>query len=580
MTTSPKPYPQLAEYIPALDWLTHYKRGDLLGDLIAGIIVAIMLVPQSMAYALLAGLPPQVGLYASIAPPIVYGLLGTSRVLAVGPVAIDSLLVVAGLSQFAAESSAEYLLLALTLALMVGIIQMFMGVIKAGSLVNFLSYPVLSGFTNAAAIVIAVSQVKHVLGISLPRSEAMYTAAADTLTRLGDTNPVTLGLGLGSIATLLFFQRGLPGLLTRAGLPPAVVTALGKTGPLVIVFAGTLLVWALNLHSTQAVAIVGEVPAGLPGFSTPSLDPADIQKLFPIAITISLVGFMESISIGKSLASKRRQKLDPNQELIALGAANIAASLTGGYSVTGGLSRSVVNDSAGARTGLASLITAGLIALTLLFFTGLFYYLPNAVLAAMILVATAKLIDASVLRRAWRYNKADALSLVITFWAVLLIGIQNGIFLGIFAALALFLWRTSRPHIAVVGRVGESEHFRNVERYETQTCPHVLAVRVDESLYFANFQYLESYLLNKIAAQPAVQHLVLVCSGVNTIDTSALEGLETFITELRAADVGFYMSNVKGPVMDRLREVGFVQHLGEDHVYLTIHQAMQDLSCA
>ncbi|MFP4323428.1 MAG: SulP family inorganic anion transporter [Anaerolineales bacterium] len=569
----------LADYLPVLAWARHYKREDLSGDLIAGVIVAIMLVPQSMAYALLAGLPPQVGLYASIAPPIVYGLLGTSRVLAVGPVAIDSLLVVAGLSQFAAESSAEYLLLALTLAFMVGVIQLFMGFIKAGSLVNFLSYPVLSGFTNAAALVIIVSQIKHVLGIQIPRSESVITAAADTLAQVGQVNPYTLGIGLGSIVTLLFFQHDVPNFLKRVNAPAALITPLSKAGPLVIVFAGTLMVWGLGLQNNSDVAIVGEVPPGLPGFSTPSLDPADIQKLFPIAVTISLVGFMESISIGKSLASKRRQKLDPNQELIALGTANIAAALTSGYSVTGGLSRSVVNDSAGARTGLASLITATLIALTLLFFTGLFYYLPNAVLAAIILVATAKLIDGSVLRRAWRYNKADAWSLIITFWAVLLIGIQNGIFLGIFAALALFLWRTSRPHVAVVGRVGDSEHFRNVERYETQTCPHVLAVRVDESLYFANFQYLESCLLNMIADQPEVEHLVLVCSGVNTIDTSALEGLETFISELRSAGVVFYMSNVKGPVMDRLRAVGFVAKLGEERVFLTIHQAMQHLNC-
>jgi SulP family sulfate permease len=570
----------LSRYVPSLIWLRNYRRADLPGDVMAGLIVAIMLVPQGMAYAILAGLPPQVGLYASILPLIVYGLLGTSRALAVGPVAIVSLLVASAITPLAGGDVALYLQLALTLALLAGVIQVAMGLLRLGFLVNFLSHPVLSGFTSAAAIVIGLSQVKTLLGIKLPSSDGFFQSVALTVERAGETQPVTLAIGLGSIALLFYFRGGLGKHLRRLGLSNQLVTIITKSGPLVVAALGTLLVAAFDLHERAGVGIVGDVPAGLPPLSAPSFSPDVLTALLPAALTISLVGYMESISVAKALASKRRQKVDADQELVALGAANLAAAFSSGYPVTGGFSRSSVNFSAGANSGLASLITAGLIALTVLLLTPTFYYLPNTVLAAIIIVAVIGLIDLHTLRHVWRYNKADAASLLVTFAAVLALGVDVGILVGVAASIALYLWRTSRPHMAVVGRVGDSEHFRNILRHDVQTCPHVVAVRVDESLYFANTAYLESRLLGMVAERPEVRHLLLICSAVNFIDASALETLEVMLQELRDAGANLWLAEVKGPVMDRLLAIGFVDALGHDHVFLSTHQAMNALSCA
>ncbi|NDJ62156.1 MAG: solute carrier 26 family protein [Chloroflexi bacterium] len=571
---------RLSRYLPFLEWLLNYQRANLSGDLIAGVIVAVMLVPQSMAYALLAGLPAQSGLYISIVPLVIYGLLGTSRTLAVGPAAMVSLLVATGISQIGPQSLAETILVAITLALLTGLIQLGMGLFRLGFMVNFLSHPVLSGFVSAAGIVIAASQLKHILGIDIPRSEHFYEQIVYAVEHISQINFVALAISVGSIGILLYFRSGLGALLHRIGLAEGVIVPLTKTGPLVVVVLGTLLVWGFGLRDSAGISIVGTVPAGLPPLTMPSFDLADWSAMLPVALTIALVGYMESISIAKSLASKRRQKIDPDQELVALGTANIGAAFTGGYPIAGGLSRSVVNFTAGANTGLASIITAALIGLTLLVLTPLFFYLPNAVLAAIILVAVTKLFDFETPRHAWQYNKADAISLGATFAAVLLVGIETGILVGAGAALALYLWRTSRPHVAIIGRIGETEHFRNVLRHETTTDPRVLMVRIDESLYFPNAQYLEDVLLSAVADNPAVDHLVLVCSAVNYIDTSALEVLRGLLHELRDAGVTFHLAEVKGPVMDRLEQVGFLDEFGRDHIYLSAHQAMQTLSAA
>jgi SulP family sulfate permease len=334
------------------------------------------------------------------------------------------------------------------------------------------------------------------------------------------------------------------------------------------------------LNGQAGIKIVGEVPAGLPSLTLPILDLNLWQLLLPTAVAISFVGYMESISVGKSLASKRRQKVDANQELVALGAANLGATLTGGYPVTGGFSRSVVNFSAGANTGLASIITAGLIALTVIFLTPLFYYLPQAVLAAIIIVAVFGLIDVATFKHVSRYNKADAASLLITFFAVLIIGVEAGIVVGVIATILLFLWRTNRPHVAIVGRVGESETYRNVRRHQVKTCPHVIAMRIDESLYFANTKFLEDKVLCSITDRPEVKHLVLIGIAVNFIDASALETLESLIDELRDAGVQLNLAEIKGPVMDRLKAIGFVDKIGAEHIFLSTHEAMQALDCA
>lgn len=564
----------IKRYLPFLDWLVHYRRVDLSGDLMAGLIVAIMLVPQGMAYAMLAGLPPQVGLYASIVPLFVYGLLGSSRVLAVGPVAIVSLIVASGIMPLANGDVATYVLLALTLALMVGIVQFGMGLFRVGFLVNFLSHPVLVGFTAAAAIIIGFSQLKHVLGYSVPRFEHFYEQVGYTLSHLGDINWVALSIGLASVAILLFFKYRAAAIFKGWGISESWAVPLSKSAPLIIVIGFTMLVQLLSLDQTAGVKVVGDVPAGLPPLTMPTFDLSLWALLLPTALTISFVGYMESVSVAKSLASKRRQKIDADQELIALGAANVGAAFTGGYPVTGGFSRSVVNFSAGANTGLASIITGLLILVAVLFLTPLFYYLPNAVLGAIILVAVINLIDLKAFKHIWDYNSGDAAALIITFFAVLFAGIERGILIGAGVALLIFIWRTSKPHMAVLGRVGDSEIYRNVLRYDVKTWPEVISIRVDESLYFANAKYLEDTVLGLIADQPAVKHFVLVGSSINFIDASALETLESLREELANAGVDLHLARVIGPVLDRLRAIGFVDAIGEDHIHFSPHDAM------
>ncbi len=563
----------LRTLLPAWHWLAHYPREYFVGDMLAGFIVAVMLVPQGMAYALLAGLPPEVGLYASILPLIIYGLLGSSRTLAVGPVAIVSLLVATGIAPLAEAGSGAFLQLALTLALLVGLIQALMGLVRLGFLVNFLSHPVLAGFTSAAALVIGFSQLKHLLGIPMPRLE-FFELLRYAVLHLPETNWVTLALGGSSILILLFFKMGLGQQLRRWGLPAPWVLPITKSAPLVIVVLGTALVWGLQLDQRAGVAIVGDVPVGLPSFTLPTVDLAVWQQLLPTALVISFVGYMESIAVAKSLASKRRQKVSANQELVALGVANLGAMLTGGYPVTGGFSRSVVNYDAGANSGLASIITAVLIALTVIFLTPVFYFLPQAVLAAIVMVAVAGLVDVKTFRHVWQYNKADAASFGVTFVAVLAVGVENGILFGVAVAMLLFIWRTSQPHVAVVGRLGESEIYRNVLRHQVQCWPEVVAVRIDESLYFANSKFLEDTVLGLIADQPEVDHLVLIGTAINFIDASALETLEGLLRQLKDAGVQLHLAAIKGPVLDRLRAIGFVEHLGDQFVHLTTHDAM------
>ena len=567
-----------AKYIPALDWLLHYQSENLVGDIIAGIIVASLLIPQSMAYALLAGLPPQVGLYAGIVPALLYPLLGTSRVLAVGPVAVDSLMVGAAVAQLAPQDSPEYLAFALTLAFLVGLIELSMGLLRLGFLVNFLSRSVISGFISGAALIIAFSQVKHLFGLSLPSTDAFFELLVVLIRNLPQANWVAMALGLVSAGILLYFNNPLVKQLKRRGWSDQKILPVAKSAPLLVVILGTLVVSSLHLDQTAGIKVVGEIPQGLPSFTLPLRDVQAWRVLLPTALAIALVGYMEGFAGGQALASKRREKIDPNQELVAFGVANLGASFTGGYPVTGGVSRSVVNYSAGANTGLASMITGSLLAITVLFLTSLFYFLPQACLAAIIVTAVYKLIDFATFRRMWAYDRADGIAWLATFLIVLSLGVSRGIILGALIALGLHLWRTSSPHIAVVGRLGDSEHFRNVLRHPVTTSPQVLAVRMDESLYFANAKYLENFLTREIADRPELQSVLLVCSAVNVIDASALEILETLVVELKELGIQFYLSEVKGPVMDKLVRIGFIDRLGKDHVFLTTDRAMRSLA--
>jgi sulfate permease, SulP family len=569
-----QPGSRLGRILPAADWLRHYQARDFPGDLVAGVVVAIMLVPQGMAYAMLANLPPQVGLYASMVPLLLYSLLGTSKTLAVGPVAIVSVLVAVAVSKAGPMEAGQAVGLAIALALAVGVLQLVMGVLRLGFLVNFLSDPVIAGFTNAAALVIALSQVKHLLGISLPHTERPLELLLATARQLPETNPATFCIGIGSVLVLVFFSRHLAPLLRKLGVSDRVATPLAKTGPLVTVAMASLLAWQLDLAERMDVKVVGVVPSGLPQITIPALDWSQLQMLLPMVAAIAVVGYVESYSIAKNLASRRRERVDANGELIGLGAANLGAAFTGGYPVTGGLSRSLVNYSAGARTGLAAMVTAGCVSLTVLFFTPAFRHLPQAVLAAIILVAVSGLIDLSIPRRLWRYNRHDFASFLVTFSAVLGLGVEIGIGVGAASALWLFIFRASRPHVAVLGRVGNTEHFRNVLRHTVQTRPDALVIRIDASLYFGNARFVEDYVLGAIADQPEVRHVVLVCSAINAIDATALETLERLLHELRNSGVRLHLAEVKGPVMDKLEAVGFVSQLGRNHIHLSTHLAL------
>lgn len=566
---------KLDHLLPALTWLRGYNRNTLINDTLAAIIVTIMLIPQSLAYAMLAGLPPQVGLYASVAPLLLYALFGTSRTLAVGPVAVVSLMTAAAVSQVAAPGSPEYLTASLVLALLSGLILVGMGLLRLGFVANFLSHPVISGFISASGILIAVSQVKHVTGIpaggdTLPLMLWALWGGVDSL------NLPTLVIGVVATGFLFLVRRWFKPLLRRIGLGARLADMVTKAGPVAVVAVSIGAVMLFDLEKA-GVRIVGAVPQGLPPLTLPLFDAELWYRLLPAALLLSLVGFVESVSVAQTLAAKRRQRIDADQELFGLGAANIGAALTGGYPVTGGFARSVVNFDAGAETPLASILTAAGITLTALFLTPLFFHLPQAVLAATIIVAVLSLVDFKSLVRTFRYSRSDFAAQAVTMALVLLAGVESGIVAGVVLSLLLFLLRTSRPHIAIVGRVPDTEHFRNIERHSVFVSANLLSIRVDESLYFANARYLEDKIQAFVLRSPQIRHVVLICSAVNLIDASALESLVNITDRLNDLGVTFSLSEVKGPVMDRLHQTDFLEKI-DGRVFLSQFDAWKALS--
>ena len=568
---------RLRSVFPIIGWLADYRRETLVNDGLAGVIVAIMLVPQGMAYAFLAGLPPQMGLYAGIIPLFIYALLGSSRSLAVGPVAIASLMVGEAVSQHAQPGTDLYITTAMVLALLVGLVLLLMFILRLGTLVNFLSHSVITGFTSAAALMIAFSQLKYVFGLEFPRGHQFYETLNNLTANLPDFNPATLVIGVTAFFIMWFSKKHLANLLKKMGASSLMAGSMAKAGPMFAILAGVGLVVGFDLHSESGVKIVGEIPAGLPSFSLLPFEMDWWLGLLPAALLIALVGFLESVSVGTALASKRRERIKPDKELIALGFANIGAAFGGAYPVAGGFGRSMVNDASGAQTTVASVITASGLALTVLFFTPWFYYLPKAVLGVIVIMAVLPLIDLSGIKRTWNFNRADALTLAVTFGMVLIAGVEAGLLAGMVLSVALLLQRTSKPHIAVVGRVGDSEHFRNVKRFEVKTNPCCLGLRIDENLYFANTRYIEDEVMAIVSEQPQLQHLVLICNGISFIDASALETLEMMIENLRESGITLHLSDVKGPVMDQLRQTHFLQHMAPGQVYLSTHEAMRDL---
>jgi SulP family sulfate permease len=565
----------LARYFPILDWGRRYGLDTATNDLVAAVIVTIMLIPQSLAYAMLAGLPPEVGLYASILPLVAYAVFGTSRTLAVGPVAVVSLMTAAAVGKIAATGSADYATAAIALAFLSGLFLVGLGLLRLGFIANFLSHPVIAGFITASGILIAASQLKHILGI--PAGGDNLIEIVESLAHnLHATNLWTLLIGIATVGFLFWVRKGLKPLLIGLGLPPRLADILGKAGPIIAVAATTGLAFVLSLEA-RGVRIVGAVPQGLPPFTVPVIDLALFRQLLVPAILISVIGFVESVSVASTLAAKRRQRIAPDQELVGLGAANIASAVSAGYPVTGGFARSVVNFDAGAETPAAGAFTAVGIALATLFLTPLLFFLPQATLAATIIVAVLSLVDFSVLKRTWTYAKADFAAVAATILLTLAMGVEIGVTTGVAVSLVLYLYRTSRPHMAVVGRVPGSEHFRNVLRHTVETDPSILALRVDESLYFANARYLEDRLYDMVAARPELRHVILMCPAVNAIDASALHSLEEINHRLKDIGVNFHLSEVKGPVMDRLERTDFLAHL-TGKVFLSHHQAVSQLA--
>ncbi|MDZ7779941.1 MAG: sulfate permease [Gemmatimonadota bacterium] len=545
--------------LPAPDWLRSYRRADLPGDLSAGVTVAVMLIPQGMAYAMLAGLPPVVGLYASTIPLFVYALLGSSRQLAVGPVAIVSLLTLSGISAVAEPGSGEFIALAALLALLAGTVQLGLGLLRAGFIVNFLSHAVISGFTSAAAIVIGLSQLKELLGIELASRHSVFALIQEAALRIGETNPYTLAIGLASIAALIVAKKRAP------RLPAA----------LVVVLVATVATWALGL-ADKGVAVVGAVPGGFPAPSLPMLDPAALTGLLGSALTISFVGFVESFAVAKSIATREKYKIDANRELKALGLANVATALFSGFPVTGGFSRSAVNYQSGARTPLASIVTGVLILVTVLAFTSLFHYLPTAVLAAVVVVAVYGLVDVRHAVHLFQLKKVDGWTLVITFVATLVLGIETGILVGVGFSLLVFIWRSAYPHWARLGYLVRARVFRNVERFpEVRTYPGVLILRVDASLYFANMTFLEDTLRSELLERPDCREIILDFSGVNDMDAVAVETLEILMQEMRSQGVTVRIAAMKGPVRDVTTRAGWPDKFGERIGYFSIERALE-----
>lgn len=562
--------------LPVLDWGRRYQRQHAIHDLTAAVIVTLMLVPQALAYAILSGLPPQVGLYASMLPLLCYGLLGTSSTLAVGPVAVAALMTANAIAPYSAQSGQMGLQAAMVLACLSGLFLLLAGVFRLGFLANFLSHPVIAGFIAAASLVIASSQLPTLLGIQAS-GDNMGTLWQGVLSQISQRHPATTILSALTLLLLVLVRGYGTRCLQWVGFTVFWAQTLARTVPALLVIVGT---WAMrqNYAWLAGVHTVGEIPVGLPSLGLPHWDLPLWHALLMPAVLISIVGYVESISVAQSLAMKRRERIDPDQELVALGAANLAASVSAGQPVTGGVSRSVVNMDAGARTPAAGLFTAVGMLLATLFLAGWLSDLPRFILASTIVVAVLSLLEWHVFIDTWRRNRSDFLALLMTFMITLLVNVESGISAGVLLSVAMHLYRSSRPHIAVVGQVPGTEHFRNIARHQVQVCPDVVTLRVDESLYFANARYLEQKVLEVVADQPQLKHLVLMCSAVNDIDGSALEVLEIINRHLSQLGIGFHLSEVKGPVMDIVQHSHLRQQLN-GQIYLTQYQAYASLAC-
>ncbi|HEY9221372.1 MAG TPA: solute carrier family 26 protein [Lutibacter sp.] len=551
----------IKKYVPILDWLPNYKKEFFKNDLGAGLAVGIMLIPQGIAYAMIAGLPPIYGLYTAMIPQIVYAIFGTSRQLSVGPVAMDSLIVASGVATLAEIGTEHFIEFAILLAFMMGVLQVLFGIFKLGFLVNFLSRPVISGFTSAAALIIALSQLNHLLGVDLQRNNKIHSLVFDALRHLKDTNLITLAIGLISILILIFFKR------FSVKIPAA----------LVVVVLGIFAVQIFNLDQI-GVKIVGEIPKGLPNFIVPQFDKKTLIDLFPIALTLSFIAFLEAISVAKAIELKHNDyKVIPNQELIALGMGNIVGSFFQTYPATGGFSRTAVNNQTGAKTPMAAIISGSVVGLTLLFFTHVFYYLPEAVLAAIIIVAVFGLLDFTVPKQLLKFSKRELVILNITLLITATVGIKEGIFAGIILSLGMLIYTSAKPHIAILGRIPNTHFYRNIKRFEGLliTSEEILIVRFDAQLFFANVQYFKDKLESSVAGKGKKLKLIIIDGeSINSIDSSGVYMLNDVITKYRSIHIDIAFTGMKGPVRDVLEKSGIIKKIGYQNCFLSIQEAV------
>jgi SulP family sulfate permease len=567
----------LLSYAPILRWGPRYTSEAFADDLLAAAIVTIMLIPQSLAYASIAGVPPQIGLYASVAPLIAYAVFGTSTALAVGPVAVLSLMTAATIGDFAATGSEAYLAAAVALAFLVGLILVALGLFRLGFLANFMSRPIVSGFISASGVLIAISQLPHVLGVA-PEGQSLIAVVSGLIRRADSAHLPTLAIGAAVVVFLVWARSGLKPLLTRMDLPERRAALIARTAPLVAIILSIAVVDLFGL-AERGVAIVGPTPKGLPPLALPDFDWPLWRRLLGPALLIAVIGYVESVSVAQTLAARRRERISLDQELIALGASNVAAGLAGAIPVAGGFARSIVNFDAGARTPAAGAFAAIGIGLTALFLTPLLRDLPRAALAATIIVAVLSLVDLKALGRTLRYSKADFSAMLTTIVGVFVFGVEGGVMAGVILSIMLLLYRASRPHSAVVGQVPGTEHFRNVKRHNVITSPIAASLRIDGDLFFANAGFLEDRLMSLAAESKGVRHIVLMCSAINSIDASALESLEAANGRLKDAGVTLHLSEVKGPVMDKLKRSHLLDHL-TGQVFLSQFEAMHALDPA
>lgn len=566
---------KLTDWIPIVDWISDYQRDDFRADLIAGIVVLFITVPQVIAYAFLAGLPPEAGLYAALLALICYAAFGSSRTLAVGPTAIIAMMTLEVASTFSTPGSADYILVTIKLGFVTGIILLVLRLVNFGTVISFLSHAVVMGFITAAAILIIVNQLPSAVGLASSGDTSLLGVLGYLLA--SQANIVALGVTVSACLFLAFCRLQLEKILLARGLSEVVAASVSRSAPMYVVVVGILVTVTMGLNDTQGLPVVGTISAELPSITMVSISFTEFQTMLPSALLIAMVIFMESISIGSAMAGKRRQKIEPNQELVGLGLSNIGASLVGGFPVAGSFARTMVNFTSGAHTQMASLVTAVLLLVVLVGFAPMFYYLPKAVLSAIIIISALQLIDIPGIRKAFAFSSSDAITFSFTFLAVLILGVESGVIIGVVISFVLLIRSSSRPHIAVVGRVGESEHFRNITRHEVKTDPSLLAVRIDESLYFVNTRYIEIYLFNEVADKPDIKNVLMLCTATNFIDASGLEMLEALCENLEEVGVTLHLAEVKGPVMDRLKETEFYERM-KGEVFFTTDIAFKQLA--